>query len=50
MMHTGLENYLQQEAFAKTLTRLYGAEGAEKARARCEQVTAGFNKTFDRPA
>ena len=30
MMHTGLENYLQQEAFAKTLTRLYGAEGAER--------------------
>ena len=50
MMHTGLENYLQQEAFAKTLLRLYGTEGAEKARARCEQVMEGFYKTFDRPA
>ena len=40
MMHRGLENYLQQEAFAKTLLRLYGTEGAEKARARCEQVMA----------
>ena len=50
MMHTGLENYLQQEAFAKTLLRLYGTEGAEKARARCVQVMEGFYKTFDRPA
>ena len=50
MMHRGLENYLQQEAFAKTLLRLYGTEGAEKARARCEQVMEGFYKTFDRPA
>ena len=50
MMHTGLENDLQQEAFAKTLLRLYGTEGAEKARARCEQVMEGFYKTFDRPA
>ena len=50
MMHRGLENYLQQEAFAKTLLRLYGTEGAEKARARCEQVMEGFYKTFDRTA
>ena len=50
MMHTGLENYLQQETFAKTRLRLYGTEGAEKARARCEQVMEGFYKTFDRPA
>ena len=28
MTYTGLETYVQQAAFHKTLTRLYGAEGA----------------------
>lgn len=31
MTYTGLETYVQQAAFDQTLTRLYGAEGAEKA-------------------
>lgn len=34
MTYTGLETYVQQAAFHKTLTRLYGAEGAEKAHFR----------------
>ena len=32
MTYTGLETYVQQAAFDQTLTRLYGGEGAEKAR------------------
>ena len=50
MTHTGLEETMQLSAFHDTLTRLYGPEGAEKARARCVEVMEGFYKTFDRPA
>ena len=50
MTYTGLETYVQQAAFHKTLTRLYGAEGAEKAHSRCMEVMEEFYKTFDRPA
>ena len=50
MTHTGLESQLQQAAFEQTLTRLYGPEGAERARSRCIEVTEGFLQTFDRPA
>ncbi len=50
MTHTGLEAYLQQTAFEKTLARLYGAEGAERARERCTEVIEGFARTFRRPA
>ena len=50
MTHTGLELQLQQAAFEQTLTRLYGPEGAERARSRCIEVTEGFHQTFDRPA
>ena len=50
MTHTGLELQLQQAAFEQTLTRLYGPEGAERARSRCIEVTEGFQQTFDRPA
>lgn len=41
---------VQQAAFHKTLSRLYGAEGAEKAHSRCMEVMEEFYKTFDRPA
>ena len=50
MTHTGLEAYLQQTAFEETLARLYGAEGAERARERCTEVLEGFARTFHRPA
>lgn len=50
MKHTGLEAYLQQTAFEETLARLYGAEGAERARERCTEVMEGFASTFRRPA
>ena len=50
MTHTGLEAYLQQTAFEETLARLYGAEGAERARERCTEVVEGFARTFRRPA
>ena len=50
MTHTGLEGYLQQTAFEETLARLYGAEGAERARERCTEVMEGFARTFRRPA
>ena len=50
MTHTGLEAYLQQAAFEETLARLYGAEGAERARERCTEVMEGFARTFRRPA
>ena len=50
MTYTGLETYVQQAAFHKTLSRLYGAEGAEKAHSRCMEVMEEFYKTFDRPA
>ena len=50
MTHTGLESQLQQAAFEQTLTRLYGTEGAERARSRCIEVMEGFHQTFDRPA
>ena len=50
MTHTGLESQLQQAAFEQTLTRLYGTEGAERARSRCIEVIEGFHQTFDRPA
>lgn len=50
MTHTGLEAYLQQTAFEETLARLYGAEGAERARERCTEVMEGFARTFCRPA
>lgn len=50
MTHTGLEAYLQQTAFEETLARLYGAEGAERARERCTEVLEGFARTFRRPA
>ena len=50
MTHTGLELQLQQAAFEQILTRLYGPEGAERARSRCIEVTEGFHQTFDRPA
>lgn len=50
MTHTGLEAYLQQTAFEETLARLYGAEGAERARERCTEVMEGFARTFRRPA
>ena len=50
MTHTGLEAYLQQTAFEETLARLYGAEGAERARERCTEVMEGFARTFHRPA
>ena len=49
MTHTGLEAYLQQTAFEETLARLYGAEGAERARERCTEVMEGFARTFHRP-
>jgi len=50
MTYTGLETYVQQAAFDQTLSRLYGAEGAEKAHSRCMEVMEEFYKTFDRPA
>ena len=50
MTYTGLETYVQQAAFHKTLTRLYGAEGAEKAHSRCTEVMEEFYKIFDRSA
>ena len=50
MTHTGLESQLQQAAFEQTLTRLYGPEGAERARSRCIEVMEGFHQTFGRPA
>ena len=50
MTHTGLEAYLQQTAFEETLARLYGAEGAERARERCTEVMESFARTFRRPA
>ena len=50
MTHTGLEAYLQQTAFEETLARLYGTEGAERARERCTEVMEGFARTFRRPA
>ena len=50
MTYTGLETYVQQAAFHKTLTRLYGAEGAEKAHSRCMEVMEEFYKIFDRSA
>ena len=50
MTYTGLETYVQQAAFHKTLTRLYGAEGAEKAHSRCMEVMDEFYKIFDRSA
>lgn len=50
MTHTGLEAYLQQTAFEETLARLYGAEGAERARERCTEVVERFARTFRRPA
>ena len=43
MTHTGLESQLQQAAFEQTLTRLYGTEGAERARSRCIEVIEGLN-------
>ena len=42
MTYTGLETYVQQAAFDQTLTRLYGAEGAEKAHSRCMEVMEEF--------
>ena len=39
MTYTGLETYVQQAAFHKTLSRLYGAEGAEKAHSRCMELS-----------
>lgn len=50
MTHTDLGACLQQAPFTETLTRLYGPQGAEKARVRCREVMAGFEKTFGRPA
>ena len=50
MTYTGLETYVQQAAFDQTLTRLYGAEGAEKAHSRCMEVMEEFYKIFDRSA
>lgn len=50
MTYTGLETYVQQAAFHKTLSRLYGAEGAEKAHSRCMEVMEEFYKIFDRSA
>lgn len=50
MTHTGLESQLQQAAFEQTLARLYGAEGAERARSRCIEVIEGFHQAFGRPA
>ena len=38
---------MEGAAFAARLERLYGAEGAAEARARCCEVTAGFAKTFE---
>ena len=46
MIYTGLETYVQQAAFDQTLTRLYGAEGAEKAHSRCMEVTAATMKRW----
>ena len=46
MTYTGLETYVQQAAFHKTLTRLYGAEGAEKAHSRCMEVMEEFYKSL----
>ena len=50
MAETRLEAYLRQEAFGETLTRLYGAEGRERARTRCAEVMEGFEKSFGYPA
>ena len=50
MAETRLEAYLRQEAFGETLTRLYGAEGRERARTRCAEVMEGFEKAFGYPA
>lgn len=50
MTYTGLETYVQQAAFDQTLTRLYGAEGAEKAHSRCMEVRRSFIRPLDRPA
>lgn len=47
---TKLETYMQQAAFDKTLSRIYGAGGKESARSRCTEVTEGFWQTFGRPA
>ena len=38
---------MEGAAFAARLERLYGAEGAAEARARCCEVAAGFAKTFE---
>ena len=46
MTYTGLETYVQQATFHKTLSRLYGAEGAEKAHSRCMEVMEEFYKTM----
>ena len=50
MAETRLGAYLRQEAFGETLTRLYGAEGRERARTRCAEVMEGFEKSFGYPA
>ena len=42
-----LEKRIQEPVFEETLVRLYGAEHAEDARARCAEVLAGFAKTFE---
>ena len=42
-----LEKHIHTPAFEETLVRLYGAEHAEDARARCAEVLAGFAKTFE---
>ena len=42
-----LEKRIHEPAFEETLVRLYGAEHAEDARARCAEVLAGFAKTFE---
>ena len=42
-----LEKRIHEPVFEETLVRLYGAEHAEDARARCAEVLAGFAKTFE---
>ena len=42
-----LEKCIHEPAFEETLVRLYGAEHAEDARARCSEVLTGFAKTFE---
>ena len=46
MGHIDLEQRIHDPAFQETLTRLYGAEGADAARLRCAEVLVGFAKTF----